>query len=497
MFFGDSITAASRTKPNRSRVIPFTAETTTPKPGVVFTSQWGLITCVLLAICLLCSRRAGKTAGLVYRTAKLSWENPGRRTLYIHHTLENGRNQFFRATSAGGANPEVALLDVLDKHGIAYEEDNVNVNVTLENGAFVQIVGCDNLAQVRKKLGYHWDEVIVDEAQDFDHDLLDLLIKKTLLPTLIDTMGTLIMSGTPADVEAGLWFETINNPRFAHLQWTMMENPIISMEAIVESMGKAGYTIDFANPRNNDPLVQREVFGLQVVDHRDLIHPYSDEKNAYPITGIPELESKTWRYAMGIDIGGAEEGNDRDAVVILGWRMDDPKHQIYEREAWEERQLDSEEFCERVVATYFAWHPMMSVCGDTGGAGANKDLAWMSKRMAGMEFTPKPTSVDLSTRMLNDELRSGRMKVDPKGLIARDAKLCTRKSKYHSDVMPAARYALHGAFNWLAKELPPPPNPNDGDAIWARRISRWNREKNEQKMNRRHISPPRRHPLAS
>ena len=139
----------------------------------------------------------------------------------------------------------------------------------------------------------------------------------------------------------------------------------------------------------------------------------------------------------------------------------------------------------------------MSVCGDTGGAGANKDLAWMSKRMAGMEFTPKPTSVDLSTRMLNDELRSGRMKVDPKGLIARDAKLCTRKSKYHSDVMPAARYALHGAFNWLAKELPLPPNPNDGDAIWARRISRWNREKNEQKMNRRHISPPRRHPLAS
>jgi hypothetical protein len=497
MFFGEAIQAASRAKINHARVIPFTAETTSPKPGVPFVPQWGLITCQALAICLLCSRRAGKTAGLVYRTAKLSWENPGRRTLYIHHTLENGRNQFFKATSMGAEHAEVALLDVLDKHGIAYQEDNVSVNVTLENGSFIQIVGCDNIAQVRKKLGYHWDEVIIDEAQEHDHDLLELLVKKTLLPTLIDTMGTFILSGTPSSVEAGLWFETINNPRYQHLHWTMMDNPIIKLEAIVESMGKAGYTIDFANPQNNDPLVQREVFGLQVVDHRDLIYPYSEAKNGYPLTGIPELESKTWRYAMGIDIGGANEDNDRDAVVVFGWRMDDPKHEIFERECWEARQLDSEEFCERVVETYFAWRPMMSVCGDTGGAGANKDLAWMAKRMAGMEFTPKPTSVDLSTRMLNDELRAGRMKVDPKGLIARDAKLCSKKSTYHSDVMPAARYALHGALNWLAKEVPPPADPNDADAIWARRMARWNQQEIAKKRTGPRIAPPRRHPLAS
>lgn len=490
MYFADAISSACSAKVVRSSVIPFTPETTSPN-GELFKPQWGLITCDDLAICLLCGRRAGKTAGIVYRVGKNSWDNPGWRTLYIHHTLENGRNQFFKATSPD----EVALLDVLDKHHICYEADNVNVNVRIENGSFVQVVGCDNINQVRKKLGYHWDEVIIDEAQEHDHALLELLVKKTLLPTLIDTMGTLIMSGTPSKVEAGLWYETIQNPRYTHLSWNMLENPVIKLEAIVESMGKAGYTIDFEHPENNDPLVRREVFGHQVIDSRDLVYPYAPILNDWPPTGIPDLGAGTWRYSAGIDIGGVNPDNDRDAMVVWGWRSDDSSKSIYEVESWEER-LDSEQFTSKVEETYRRWRPMMGVCGDTGGAGAGKALLAFSDRVGGIEFTPKPTSVELSMRLMNDDIRSRRMKVNPMGLLVRDMKLCTFTDSYHSDVMAAARYAHHCALNWRSQERQNQQPKTESEIVWARRMNKWNQQKSKNHPRYHLTDRGRKHPLA-
>lgn len=494
MFFGDAIRAAVKTEVSRSHVVPFTPEFCGPD-GKPFPEQWNLITCSSLAIALLCARRAGKTAGLVYRVAKRSWEEPGRRTLYIHHTLSNATSQFFKATSPG----EVALLDVLDQHGIKYQARfSPDVCVKFENGSFVQVVGCDNIAQVRKKLGFGWDEVIVDEAQDHDHVLLETLIKKTILPTLIDSMGALVIAGTPPNVEAGLWFETLNNPRYTHIRWPQFANPVITREAVVESMGKAGYVIDFENPDNNDPLIQREIFGLIKFDPRDLLYPFDLERNSWPLTGIPALDSNTWLYSMGIDIGGANEGNDRDAVVVLGWRRDDGSKKIYVREEWEEHEFDSEEFCTRLVETYRRWRPMVSVCGDTGGAGANKALKRFSTRAGYIEFEPKPTSVDLSTRLLNDELRSGRMQVDRNGLVARDVKLCSKKGSYHSDIMASLRYAHHGARNWASKNPDPQPKPNSEDAVWARRMDQWRQEEREAKRTgwRSSSKPQTRHPLS-
>jgi hypothetical protein len=153
---------------------------------------------------------------------------------------------------------------------------------------------------------------------------------------------------------------------------------------------------------------------------------------------------------MGVDIGGAEDRNDSDAIVVFGWRMDDPTRKIYERHSWKGHG-DSDEFCARVLNTFRQWQPMQSLCIDTAGAGAGKMIEAMRPRFGGLETTPKPTSVDVSTRLVNDELRSRRMRLDPNGEIAKAAKTC-RKGKHEDDVMAAVRYAFHGAVNWLAKE---------------------------------------------
>jgi hypothetical protein len=83
-------------------------------------------------------------------------------------------------------------------------------------------------------------------------------------------------------------------------------------------------------------------------------------------------------------------------------------------------------------------------------------LKVLANRLDGLQLTPKPTSVEVSMRLLNDEIRSRRMRIRRGGLISRDCRLCLRGGSFHSDVMPAARYAQHGALNYKAKPAKPP-----------------------------------------
>ena len=62
------------------------------------------------------------------------------------------------------------------------------------------------------------------------------------------------------------------------------------------------------------------------------------------------------------------------------------------------------------------------------------------------------------------------MLLNPLGEIAKAAKMC-RKNKHEIDVMAAARYAFHGAYNWLSKGKPAP-KPID-QQLEEQRIARW------------------------
>jgi hypothetical protein len=421
-----------------------------------FAKQWLLIECRERAICVLCSRRAGKTEGLKLRTHKRSDERAGHRTLYIHHTRLLAKQQFFEP-----------LIESLKAKGVEFEANQTELWIKLHNGSLVQAVGCDDGKDVGRKLGYRWDDIIIDECQEFADEILTKLVDKTILPTLIDRAGTLTLSGTPPNVEAGLWWTAIHKSAFCQLRWTLLDNPHIERADIESTMALRGFVIDFEHPEKNDVLIQREIFGLPVIDQSTLLYCYQKGINDWALSGPPLVDSKAWRFAMGVDIGGAREGNDKDACVVLGWLNDDPEHTIYERECWEAGGQDSEAFCARVLDTFNRWRPMASACADTGGAGANKMLEHLAPRLGGLTFTAKPTSVETSLRLLQDEFRSGRFRVNPLGLIARDAKICTNPETYHSDIMAACRYAHHGAYHYLNKPAPP---PEDDD---ARRKRQW------------------------
>lgn len=430
-----------------------------------FEKQWEFVTCEERFICVMCSRRAAKTTGAIRRVAKRSLEQPGRRTLYIHHTRGLGKAQFFSTGEVWKPNLEKwspGLVELLEHKGVDIVHKNeTEVNLRLANGSFVQVVGCDDSRDVGKKLGFFWDEIIIDECQEFHDEILVKLVDKTILPTLIDNAGTLILMGTPADVEVGIWYDTImgvqetaegeRRPVAHALRWTLLDNPFIDRDDIVSTMALRGYVIDFEHPENNPSLIRREIFGHQVIDASKLEYEYLADVNDYEDDELPDPESDYWRFAMGIDIGGPDEHNDKDACVVLGWTMDDPHHRIWERESWEANQ-DSEVFVARVLETYNRWKHFVSVCADTGGAGAASMIKVLANRFRGLQMTPKPTSVEVSMRLLNDEFRSRRLRTRRGGLISRDCKLCLKGGSYHSDVMPATRYAQHGALNYAAKD---------------------------------------------
>jgi len=451
-------------------VVPFTIETTAPLPGKPIPMQWEMICSEALAIVNRGSRRMGKTVGLVKRTCKLSWELPGRRTLYIHHTLGNAKKQFF---DPPGIDACKGILGTLDAHGIRHSDNNTDVNTELENGSFIQVVGCNDMRQVGRKLGYHWDEVIIDEAQEHNDETLRELVTKVLAPTLIDTHGTLLIAGTPPKVHDGFWWEVINSDKYEQFTWTMLDNPLISRDAIIDEMGNAGFSVDFDNPENNHPIVQREVFGLCAIDTNALVYEYQEGRNDIPASGIPEADAKTWRHALGVDIGGAKEGNDEDAIVVIGWRTDDPKHEQFERYSWKGLS-DSEELVEKVMSAITTWNPVARcMATDTGGT---KSIATIQKRLGDLEFTSKPSSVELSQRLTNDELRSGRMKLDPRGVVVKALKTA-QKGKHEPDVAAALRYAEHGVTNYQARETKK--EPETYDQYLERNIAERNRRRRQ------------------
>lgn len=426
-----------------------------------------------------CSRRSAKTGTASRRTVMRSSERANHRTLYIHHTRELAKMQFFETGEAVGSKANPGVIELLKQHGIEEAKHDLSeLWVRLRNGSFVQAVGCDNIRDVDRKLGYLWDDILIDECQDHDDDLLRRLVDKTLLPTMIDRGGTMTLMGTPPEVEAGLWFE-VSNPdgsgTWKRHHWTLLENPFIERANILSVYEGRGFSIDFGNQSNNDPIVQREIFGLHVIDPASLMYCYQGgvDGNDWPLDGIPSPDSDKWRFSIGVDIGGMDEGDDEDAVVILGWLMNDPSHRIWERESWQGK-ADSEEFLALLSGMFGRWRPMQAGCGD---AGADKMLVYFKKRMDGIKLLPKPSSLEVSRRLLNDEWRSRRLRVNPLGHVAKAARTC-RRTGHEADVLAAARYAYHAATAFMGKS-DEKQKPKDLDT--QIRESRWNQRREERR----------------
>ena len=140
------------------------------------------------------------------------------------------------------------------------------------------------------------------------------------------------------------------------------------------------------------------------------------------------------------------------------------------------------------VEAYKKWRPQI-IIGDTGGHGAVKVLKSLEARLGGIRILPKPASLLDSIALTNDDFRTGRILLDPRGPIANDCKLVTWapgkikqevSSAYHSDITEAWRYACWGARHFKGRAPAPEPTREElrrqrsADRLRAQ-MDPWNR----------------------
>jgi len=457
-------------------------------PGDSFAKQWSYIDFAGRFATVKCSRRAGKTYGHVLRTIKGCQTTPGYRVLYINLTATNADQQYFKR-----------LCAELKRRNIDYRADNSMLMTYWRNGSFVRAMGCDNIGEVKTKLGDYWDEVIVDEMQSYADEVLHELIDRAAIPTLTDRRGRLICSGTPAVTKAGRWYKMYTRDNFAHFFWTLFDNTspgfCNELDPILEAYAVRGI-------KQTDAIFRREMLGEDCTDpdavvfkyespRNDLLFPPSSSRwecDGFFETSVPEPDHPAWRHVMGVDLGFS----DHDAIVVLGWRDDDPEHRLYERWTWQKNHLDYlalaavfEKACER-------WQPQ-EICADTGGHGARKIVESLRSVFNVYKFAFKPASVLDSISLVNDEFRTGRLLVDPDGLVAHDALLVVWKpdkheveisDTFHSDVMAALRYAHSVAHHYESAAVPPEEN-DDERTDKASRLERFARQDEQRRLRER------------
>lgn len=248
-----------------------------PTAADSFPPQWTCVTSSALRIVCCCSRRSGKTETEKKRARRAIVR--GKNILYIGRVLRNVRNQFW-----------IPLKDELSRFGVAYKTDERDqVLRPAEGGGMLMGMSCDDIRDIEKGRGYKWDDVMIDEAQSFSDDVLEPLIDMVLIPTLIDTGGTLGLYGTPPDPTKGeamrgyfvrMVREAMANPsedlrRGWHLyHWTMFENPFIPKENIAEAYEARGIGPGHA-------IWEAEVMGRLVDNPANRVFPYDAAKNSY------------------------------------------------------------------------------------------------------------------------------------------------------------------------------------------------------------------------
>jgi hypothetical protein len=352
--------------------------------------------------------------------------------------------------------------------------------------AFTLVTGADNIQEFNRKRGPKRIALVhLDECQDWLKAILRYAITRVFIPRLSDLEAShgyksrLICSGTGGDDdEDSIWrqiaegelqdFEVIKNVT----QW---DNPHIAdpdgefevacrvAKAECQRLETPVPSEHEGRPRHvdtDDPALRREWFA-EFNSAGSLVVWRLPQ---FPAIDLPTSHKLGWRFAWGIDLAST---TDNDALVVLGWRDDDGDRRVYVVDEWQAPGTEDYEDMRAVLERKMAqWRPSCAV-GDTGGHGATKLLNTFRNRLGVPIYTPKPTDVEGTVRLMNNDLSAGRLRV-PAGGLRDDMKqerwkvspsgVRSLQGGHHSDLTAALRYAWAAQYAFRAEA---PPKPKD------------------------------------
>jgi hypothetical protein len=261
-------------------------------------------------IILLCSRRAGKTAAIIFRLL-LRCTRVRSNCVYIALTKDQARSIIWEPALGIGWK---RLLQGIYGDASLHWHNEVRMTTTFPNGSVVHFTGCSDVRKLETELGAGVDEAIIDESQSSPASVLGPLVYRVLQNSLMDRRGTLVLSGTVPDVDGGVFMDIWKESNWSKHNWSQMDNPHMphARSELDEFLSmNPGLTI-------NSPIIQRERFGNFVWDKDATAYMYDHELNGYAPTLLPWADET---MGSGIVLPMTEDAPEGRVFVPSGLMM--------------------------------------------------------------------------------------------------------------------------------------------------------------------------------
>lgn len=328
------------------------------------------------------SRRAGKTYTVSRYLIEVAYRYPDSLVVYIGLTRSAAKRLMW--TELKRANR---------RYSIGMNFNNADLVATLPNHSQIMLTGVNDSADVDKLRGSSFRLVCIDECQSYGMFLPEL-IEEVLEPALIDTQGTLLLTGTPNAGCYGLFFEATTNPKlgFSTHSWTLRDNPHIphAQEYLDKKLESKGWDI-------NNPIFQREWCGKWVKSNESLVYKYG-KKNLFD-----DLPENDWHFLLGVDIGF----NDRTALSIGCYADNDPCLYVVDTPAYS--RLPPSEVAAKIheLGDFYEFE---AIVADTGGLGRAIVEDWRQRYGLPIQAAEKSKKAGF-IEAFNDDLGRGYIRV--------------------------------------------------------------------------------------
>jgi hypothetical protein len=294
-----------------------------------------------------CSRRAGKTYGLVLYMLKEASRRGFCQIPYITLTRAQGKRNIWL---------DLQQLDQQLELGARF--NNNELTCTLPNGSVIFICGANDETEIQRLRGGKYPLAVIDEAQSF-RPFIRGLLRDILEPAVADYRGTICMTGTPGPACAGFYYDVTTGQipeaqKWSLHHWTVLDNPhhAYNAEDVEELRIMNGWTKD-------NPTFLREWLGLWVQDDSRQVYKFNAELNVcYSVPHDPEELT----YVLGIDLGF----QDSTAFVVLGYN--ERTGRCYVIESHKEAGMIPSAVAAR-VDRYASRFPFADIVADSGGFG--------------------------------------------------------------------------------------------------------------------------------
>lgn len=333
---------------------------------------------------LLCGRRAGKTFGWIYEFAKDMLEYKNSSFVFVEKTGKAAKNKLWRPFKRRN-----------DEHNWGFHFRDQDREVHSPTGSVLYLAGADRQDELDKVRGLERvRKAVIDECGTQKPMNLEYMAEQVLEPGLMDTGGTLCLSGTPGLALIGYWYDVTAGarPGWTIHRWDARDNPHINaQEYFAEIKRRRGWDDD-------NPVFRREYLGQWVRESERLVYAFDRQRNLIP--SLP-AERPGWQYVLAMDFGVVHS----TAWVVLGYPPHG--HRVYVCQSFKRSGLAPSEAADITQDLITTWHPDR-VVGDLGGLG--KAFAQETVKRHGIAIQPaQKAQKRAALEYTSDALRTGNL----------------------------------------------------------------------------------------